>query len=230
MHTTAFIITSVRLGDRDADPTDEQLRQAAREAIVTAKQAQTSPDGTDYESFSLGCRQFRFIQGEHRTNSQLFAPAPTNQWPETTHQVMSQIHEPDLSDEGIDAIPMDVLRNSWNTAHRLVGLALENSGARREHPDQRTIIYPQILLSPDGIVGQCITFPGENVFGETDQDLVNRRAVKAMDYTNAREPGGAYFLAQYPLRRLAQAQFECDYIRAMAEYDDHIVLEADWNM
>ena len=40
----------------------------------------------------------------------------------------------------------------------------------------------------------------------------------------------AFHLAQGPLMRLARAQFECEYVRLMAQYDHHIVLEADWNM
>ena len=37
-------------------------------------------------------------------------------------------------------------------------------------------------------------------------------------------------LAQGPLMRLAQAQFQCDYVRLMAQHDYHVVLEANWNM
>ena len=47
MHKTAFIITSVTLDSPCATPTDEQLRLAAREAIIIARNAQTDPDGTD---------------------------------------------------------------------------------------------------------------------------------------------------------------------------------------
>ena len=229
MHQTAFIITSVKLDSPDAQPTDAQLHQAARQAITIARKAQTDPEGTDYESFALGSRQFRFIQGEHRTNSEQFNHL-TGNWPNMSHEVMSQIREPDLSDAGIAAIPMVVLHNSWNTARRLVSLALENPGTKAHCHHDRVVIYPQILLDPYGIVGNCITLPDENVFGETNADLINGNAVKATVYTANRDPGYAYFLAQRPMRNLEQAMFECDYIRHLTKFDEHIVLEADWNM
>ena len=47
MHKTAFIITSVKLDSPDAQPTVEQLRAAAKETIVIARDAHTDPEGTE---------------------------------------------------------------------------------------------------------------------------------------------------------------------------------------
>ena len=52
MHTTAFIITNVTLSDGQ-QPTNDMLREAARQAITFSKAAQTEPEGTDFESFAL---------------------------------------------------------------------------------------------------------------------------------------------------------------------------------
>ena len=142
---------------------------------------------------------------------------------------MSQVRPPDLSEAGITAIPDDVLRNSWNTGHRLVSLAIENPEARPEYPGARVTIFPDILLDPNGIVGHCVTYPDDNVFGDKHQDLVEGNAIKATAYSN-RAIGFAFHLAQQPLRALAKAKFECEYIRHLTKFGNHIVLEADWNM
>ena len=231
MHRTAFIITSEQFTNSTQPPSEEQLRRAAREAIVIAKKAQTGDEnGTDYESFGIGCRQNRFIQGEFRTNSVQFGHPPDHQWPETIHEVMSQIHEPDLSDEGIAAIPLDVLRNCWNLSQNLVTLALENRAAFGTGHPERGLIYPDILLTPEGIAGEAMTFPNQDVFGNTDDELVEGKDLTATQYLDNRHRGSAYFGAQYPVIELTKAAFRCDYIRKMAQYHDHIVLEADWNM
>ena len=175
MHSTAFIITSVTLDSpADAEPTDDQLRQAAKEAIVIAKDAQTDPEGIDYESFAIGCRQHRFIQGQALNNGRYFGLLPEREWPETSYEVMSQIREPDLSDQGIAAIPTEILRNCWNSGHNLVRLALKNWDTPKKYPGDHGLIYPDLLLRPDGIMGHCVGFPDENVLGETHQEPIDQ--------------------------------------------------------
>lgn len=230
MRTTAFIITDVRLPERNAEPTDAQLRKAASQAIIAARKAQGSPDSTGYESFAIGSRQFRFIQGEFRTNLEQFGHLPEQDWPETCYSVMSQISEPDLTEDGLNGIPSAILRNSWNSARNLVALGLENRAAWGTGHPNRGLIYPDILLNTDGIIAHCLGWPDENVFGESDRQMDCGQAHRAKTYLPMDNIVQAHHVAKEPLRRLAKVQFQIEYLRTMSRYDTHIVLEADWNM
>ena len=255
MHTTAFIITNVTLSDGQ-QPTNDMLREAARQAITFSKAAQTEPEGTDFESFALGSRRHKYIQGNSATNRQFlptseeldsaierlrllsqttlpsevrdqqFSHLPEHEWPELTHEVMSQIREPDLSPEAINAIPLEVLRNSWNSGRNLVKLALSNRPTQGQRMED-ALIFPELLLDESGILGECVTFPDYDVFGDSTQRLIKEG--KVLEYLES-DPGSAFFTAQQPLRRLAKAKFHCKYIRIMAQHNDRLVLESDWNM
>lgn len=231
MHQTAFIITDVRLTDNSYTPTLAQLRRAAAQAITIARDAQNGqPDGTDFESFSIGSRCYRFIQGDYRTNRQQFGHLPYQSWPDMSHQVMSQIREPDLTAAGIARIPEEVLDNCWNTAHNLVSLGLENPASHGTPYPEMGLIYPQVLLDPDGIVAHCLNFPDENVFGETDQQMSYGITTKASTYIAEPDSAQAHHRAKQPISRLRVAQFQIDYLRHLSQYDTNIVIEADWNM
>ena len=228
MHTTAFSITNVMLTE-DQDPTDEMLREAAKQAITFAKAAQNGDqNGTDYESFALGNRRHRFIQGNALNNRETFAGLDDREWPNLQHPVMSQIREPDLSPEAIAAIPIEILRKSWNSGRDLVRLALRNQPVPGKNMDD-TLIFPDLLVSEAGVLGECITFPDEDVFGDSAFDLARGNSMTMSQYI-AGDPGSAFHATQSPLRRLAKAQFHCEYIRLMDRHNDRLVLEADWNM
>lgn len=229
MHKTAFIITDVRLGSNSDQPTESQLRKAAGHAILTSWQAQTDPAGTDFESFALGNRQYRFIQGEFRTNSEQFRPLPTKSWPEMSYHIMSEGKEPDLSDEALQAIPLDILENSWNTAHNLVSLGLENPPAHGTGHPNAGLIYPDLLLNSSGILAHCVGYQDRDTFGKKEKDPREGQNC-AEKYLPTKSSQMAFYLACEPIRRLEKAQFQVGYLRHLIQYDNHIVLEADWNM
>ena len=79
-HQTAFIITSLTT-PFPAQPTDQQLQQAAQEAgnlAVAAANAMDhrSGDNPAPETLAIGCSQYRFIQGNLDTNHDTFAGTP----------------------------------------------------------------------------------------------------------------------------------------------------------
>ena len=226
MHQTAFIITDVKLPTSRHKPSESQLRKAAGHAILAAWKAQQDPEGTDFESFSLGSRQYHFIQGQFRANSDQFGTLPHHRWPQMSHHVMSGGREPDLSDEAIEAIPLFVLRNIWNTGKNLIELGLENEAARGTGRPDRGLIYPDLLLNSNGILAHCVGVPDQDVFGNTPR----REGNIAEKYVAPESRDMAFQLACEPIRRLERAQFQADYLRHLVRYEKHVVLEADWDM
>ena len=235
MHKTAFIITNVRLNSPDESPTESQLRKAASQAILTAWKAQTYHVETNFEGFSIGNRQHRFIKGEFRTNSKQFRNLVHQNWPELSYHVMSEGKGPVSIDSEYEYaaardMPMDILDNSWNTGYNLVSLALENRASHGTQHSQHGLIYPDVLLNTGGIVSHSLGYPTLNIFGETDEEYSAGESRRAHHYLPHLDPAQAHFSAMSPINRILRATFEADYVREMAKYDDHIVLEADWNM
>jgi hypothetical protein len=223
-HCTAFAVTSIR-PSRGLEPETETIREAACEAAQTA----ISRTADLYaESISIGSNRYRRIQGNHLTNREFFgetgnAPGNINGCPpEMEFQVWA---ENGFKRDPAGA-PEEVLRNNWNLADRLVQLALSNPGPRSEHNERE--IFPDVLLTHDGTLLHATGFPDEDVFG----DRYNMRETAlptASRYLENHEPSMAHHLALYPLRKLARAQFEIEYLRALVRYDGHMVVQLDWN-
>ena len=237
MHKTAFIVTDVRLTTPDDKPTASMLRRAVGHAILAAWHAQKEGQQTNFEGFSIGSRQYKFIKGQFLTNQEQFGHLDHDEWPETKYHVMSESkgpHTEETSDGEVFAavarIPMEILDNCWNTAHNLVSLALQNSAAHGAGHPNRGLIYPDILLNTDRILAHSLHHPDVNALGETDQQFMTGESRRANRYLPHEEASQAHFLAMGPLYRLERAQFELDYVQEISKYNNHIVLEADWNM
>lgn len=206
-HYSAFVITTF------TDP--KQLRQAAAEAARQAEHIafhmmHMGDDAPGPESLAIAGNQFRFIQGETRTNGEIFH---RHELGETrTYEYWSQAAGQRLSP---DLVPDDILQNAWNTTDELVTLGLRTITGNRP-------IFPSVLIEPDGTVSEHLMFPDADVFGDTKPGGV---AAKFLP-----EPGQAWFSAQQPLREIAKAQFRADYLRKLTDWPGHIVIELDWNI
>ena len=229
MHKTAFIITDVRLASGHSQPTPSQLRKAAGQAINVSWKTQGKCDDTDFETFSIGNRQYRFIQGNFRTNSEQFHHQDPREWPQMSHHIMSEGQPPELDDQALNAIPLEILQNSWNTTHNLVTLALQNTAARGASHPTRGLIYPDLLLNTDRILDHCVGYPNLDVFGKPPSSE-GPNADFAEKYLPAEQRPHAFHLACEPIHRLEKARFQAEYLRYLMRYNYHIVLEADWNM
>ena len=226
MHKTAFVITDVKVPTSRHHPSDSALRRAAGQAIQAAREVQADSAQPNYDTFSLGSRQYHFIQGQFRTNAEQFGTIPHHRWPVMSHQVMSGNQEPDLSEDAVAAIPLGVLRNCWNTGRNLIELGLENADARGTGHPERGLIYPDLLLNANGIVAHCVGYPDQDVFGGTGTP----QGTVAEKYVTPESRDMAHHLACEPLRALQRAEFRIKYLRHLVQYECHIVLEADWNM
>ena len=201
-HFSAFIITSFTKQDMNLNP-ELTPGQAAREAGLAATalaDAMSHADGDEPrpETLSVSGNQHRFIQGEQRTNAELFGKDNLSE--RTPFQFWSD-NKGRYADPG--EVPQGTVDNAWNTASELVTLALKSSYGKRP-------IFPQALLEPDGTFTHHLTFPDTDVFGDT---APGGTAALYLD-----EPASAWFSAQNPLREINQANFRADYVRKLHQW------------
>ena len=206
-HYSAFVITTF------TDP--KQLRQAAAEAAQKAEAIAVhmmylGDDAPGAESLAIAGNQFRFIQGETRTNGEIFPSHELGQ--DRTYEYWSQASGHKLSP---DLVPDEILQNAWNTTDELVTLGLKTITGNRP-------IFPGVLIEPDGTISEHLAFPDADVFGDTAPGGVAAKFLL--------EPSQAWFAAQQPLRDIGKAQFRADYLRKLADWPGHIVIELDWNL
>ena len=215
-HYAAFVITSETAGLSGGQPTPEQLRRAAAqaEAAIMKLLAETPEDSSAYpESIAVGCRQYRFIQGNLRTNSEHFGVnAPVN-LDDSTFEIWSQRHGPKAP---ADQAPDKVISISWNCTEKLVKLALESH--QRPRP-----LYPQLLITPDGQLQHQLEYPDLDVF---DDPAPGGAASKYL----AGDPANAWHRAKQPIHDLEQAYFRIRYLQTLSKHPERIVLEFDWNL
>ena len=214
-HYTAFIITS-EITPYPSQPSQEQLHKAAREAtniVLAAIQNMDEQSGTYPETLSIGCRSYRFIQGNLDTNNFTFANTPHDRWPQLSMQFWSQNKGANLD----RTIPDIVLENCWSRPENLITLALDH---HNHHPIQP---YPQMLIEPDGTYHHHLGFPDTDVFDDPSPGGTVSLYLKG-------DPASAWYKAMQPLRDIAKARFRHDYLRALAGYMGNIVIELDWNL
>ena len=224
MHTTAFIITDVQLPDGHREPDDQMLYQAAHQAISYAKLGNRTSPETEFDTFSIGSRQRQYIQGEFRTNLEQFGSREYGAWPQLSTQVMSQQQPEPIA---ANHIPIDILRNCWNTTDRLIALALENPAAHGLVHHDHGLIYPDVLVTMNGVSAHSVSFPDHSdVFDLSPSD----GDTDAKRYLPGQDAATAHHLACGPIRRLARAQFHIQYLNALRAQRHHIVIEADWNL
>ena len=213
-HHSAFVITSFTNAHLDQDPA-ATLWAAAREAGLAAAALADAMDHADNadprpETLSVGGNQHRFIQGEQRTNLEIFgrdnlsAREPFQFWSDRRG----------MHDDPGDA-PQETVNDAWNTAATLVTLALRSRYAERP-------TFPQALLEPDGTFTHHLTLPDTDVFGD---GAPGGAAALYLD-----EPASAWFTAHDPLKEVDQANFRAQYVRKLHQWRDHIVIELDWNL
>lgn len=160
----------------------------------------------------MGTYQFRFIRGQTRTNREFFGDTPPREWPEMEFQVYSEARG-QIADAG--DTPEDILRNCWNTAGRLVTLALATQNEERP-------LFPSVLITPEGKARHELQYPTRDVLGFDAPGGASR-------FITDTDPATAHHLAKLPLIKVYQAQFRTDYLRTIARYPDHIVIELDCN-
>ena len=223
-HCTAFAVTSISV-PRGREPETETIREAACEAAQTA----ISRTGDLYaESISIGSSRYRLIQGNQLTNRELFGDTGgafgniSSYLPEMEFQVWAE----NGFKKNPAGAPEEILRNNWNLADRLVRLALINPGPQSAYNERE--IFPDVLITHDGTLIHATGFPDEDVFGDR-YNMREKTLPTASKYLENHEPATAHHLALYPLRKLARAQFEMEYLRALVRYDGHLVVQLDWN-
>ena len=221
-HYNAFIITQVKASDispgrskSNPNPPEStrNLRMAALEASNLAVKLSDAmnPDGSTGprpETLSLGGNPHRFIKNSGLTNSQHTAEENT---PQFWSDRQGRICQPS------ELATIHLLDNCHSSTDALVTLALKSRHLSLP-------IYPQLLIEPDSTLHHHLGFPDEDVFGDPKHGGTVTR------YLPEDEPASSWFLAMEPLRKLAEAQFQINYIRALAKYPDHAVIELDWNM
>ncbi len=218
-HQTAFIITSVTTDFPNETPTTDQLRHAAREAgriAVTAASQMDQQSGEDPapESLAVGSRQHQFIQGNRKTNRETFGNIPTSWWPELTFEIWGENNGQKA--DAADA-PEDVISNAWNHADALIALALKSKWAQNP-------TYPEILITPDATVSHQLKYHDEDVFHDPSPGGTVALFLPDQD------PALSWHMAKRPLAELEQANFRINYLRTLAAYPGHIVVEFDWNL
>lgn len=226
MHTTAFIVTDHTLPEDTEEPSEDLLYQAAHQAAQYAHYGNSHAGQIEYETLSMGSRQYRFIQGEFRTNLEQFGTRQNGNWPVFSIQVMSQNRPDPPTPEGLREIPLEILRSCWNTCDNLAALALSNPRAHGLSREDLGLIYPQILIGMQGVLGHCLDDPDLDVFDQAPR----------VGYTDAQRllpnesPSSAHHLACEPLRRLYRADFQVKYLKHLRWRGRQIVIEADWNL
>ena len=154
------------------------------------------------ETLAVGCRQYQFIQGNHAAG------------PELTSEIWNQ--KSGQKANAVDAAS-EVLDNCWNLTNQLIRLALKNNYAE-------TPTYPQLLITPEGVVMHQLKQHDHDVFGDlTPGGMVAR-------FRGSESPAVAWEMAKRPLEELEQAKFRIQYLNALAAYPDHAVVEFDWNL
>ena len=223
-HFTAFAVTAAvcRPGDT---PSLETLNGAACEAAQTAmKMAQR----LCVETISLGSRRYRRIQGECRTNSEIFGDhlAVFGESNGSLDPMDFDVYADNGFRRDPAGVPEYILRNNWNTTEELVRLALHNTTSRSIH--NGTEIFPDVFMDHRETLLDSTGFPDEDVFGDaltSPQD----GPITVSRYLPDQDRAMAHHRAMAPLRKIARAQFEADYIRALARHPGHIVVQLDWN-
>ena len=217
-HYTAFVISNVQLLPEQT-PSIQQLREAARHVGDAAIVAPLYK-----ESLSVGGHSYRFIQGEYSNNKEMFGYLPYQEWPEMDHCFYS-----DRSGRVANAedAPPEILQNSWNVTDTLVKTAVE-SCMRQTFNNPHRSVFPRVIVTPEGSVCHDTDFPDRDVFGEFAEIWAPEQPV-AKRYFPHQDAYSAHFTATYPLMRLATAKFQVDYIRTLAKYPRHLVIQMDWN-
>ena len=213
-HYAGFVITSQQMPAR-RKPSEEELKTAVAEAQKLAEAALARLDDAQGapESLGIGTTQYRMIQGNLQTNYNTFAPMPSNEWPQCTEDFWSEAKG--RTREAAEAAE-DIVRSSWNAGRALVEMALDHHNMERQP-------YPQVLITPDGLISHHIGWPDADVFGDKEPGGTARRFTK-------KGPAEAWHAAAEPLRDLAKASFRVEYLAIMARHPENIVIALDWNI
>ena len=223
-HFTAFAVTTAVCGPGET-PGLETLKSAACEAAETAMKMAKR---LNVETISLGSRRYRLIQGECRTNSEMFGGqlAVLGTFNGSLDPMDFEVYADNGFRKDPAGVPEGILRNNWNTTEELVRLALHNTTSRSTQ--NRREIFPDVFMDHRGTLLDSTGFPDEDVFGDTltrDQD----GPITVSRYLPDQDRAMAHHMAMAPLRKIARAQFEADYIRALASDPGRLVIQLDWN-
>lgn len=209
MHTCAFVVTTMRRGNRR--PTPEELRKAAAETTEIAVDAiGRVGDHNRPETLSIGSyHQHGYIQGG--------TPRPEDE------NYSWQFWSENAGREENETVPDEAIKAHWNTTDAVLRMAISPEPPGRHG----RVITPDLLIVGFG----DITEIGEryiDVFGD-DQDAIIRpnhasKILGTSDYSHA------HHLALQPIENLRRAEFRVKYIQALDECTGRICFQLDWNL
>ena len=201
--TPTFVITGLVAGPHH--PSIAEARDAYYQAVNTII-AQTE---LPYDEIYIGRHSDQLIHGVDRKAR---AASDTRQF--CLHSGRCTAPEPNIG-INLDDLPDDLLQSNCNSTTRIIALAL--------NVRQNNIVEP--LPTAVVTVGSHYIQQKDyhiDVFG---QQLFQTTPTIASRFVHDSQPGYAQYQAHKPMKKLARAQFRCDFLRLMADHPDRLVVQ-----